>query len=245
MKPSLLLFSFFTLSLLFTSGLQAQEGMVLIPAAGGQPAFYLDKTEVTQGPYQTFQEQTIYRRTPEFAAKKVHGPDYPVRLSTWFHAAHFCSWAGKRLPTVEEWNRAAGKGKRVYPWGDEKLDSTRANFCDINCVTPWHDILQDDTFERYSKAGSFPAGATPEGILDMAGNLWEWTSTIAKTGKSLDWKGENYENAELDYFMVIKGGSYGSKPTQLKNEDSAESPINFRSSHVGFRCAKDVEVKGK
>ena len=109
--------------------------MVLIPASKSQPAFYMDITEVTQGPYQTFQEQTIFRRTPEFAKKKVHGPNYPVRLATWLHAQHFCNWSGKRLPTEEEWDRAAGTGKRVYPWGDEKLDPTRANFCDINCVS--------------------------------------------------------------------------------------------------------------
>ena len=243
MKTTFYLLSFFFSLSLFAPSLSAEEGMVLIPAAKGQPAFYMDITEVTQGPYQTFQEQTIYRRTPQFAKKKVHGPTYPVRLATWLHAQHYCHWAGKRLPTLEEWERAAGKGKRVYPWGNEKLDPTRANFCDINCVTPWRDLLQDDKFERYAKAGTFPAGATPEGVLDMAGNLWEWTATIAKTGKSLGWKGENYENSELEYFMVIKGGSYGSKPSQLKNDDSAESPINFRSSQVGFRCAKDLETK--
>ena len=107
--------------------------------------------------------------TPEDWAKQVEFPNRPVVGVSWFEAMAYCAWAGCRLPTEAEWERAArGSDGRRFPWGSEPADASRLNYArNVGRPTP---------------VGVYPLGATPEGVHDLAGNVWEWC---------LDWFGKD------------------------------------------------------
>ena len=147
------------------------------------------------------------------AAPPPHLPapgDHPVTFVDWFDAAAFCAWAGGRLPTEAEWEKAArGTDGRIYPWGDEE-DASRAAI--------GSGLKRGST----SPVGSRPAGASPYGLHDMAGNVWEWTST-------------GYAVNE----RVLRGGSYASPGLAwARCAMRSHSRPQRRQAHIGFRVAK-------
>lgn len=198
--------------------------------------FYIDRYEVTNLQYQAFIEQTRRRAPAHFVGRRPPPgkADHPVVFVSWFDARDYCAWAGKRLPTEQEWEKAArGADGRTYPWGED-FDVTRAN-------TPvrWQALgIKGDT----APVGAFPGGVSPHGLEDMSGNVWEWTSSWYRAYPGNQRESENYG----EIYKVLKGGSWWdcsfykcgiSAPVYNRSFFNAR----VKNDTFGFRCAKDGE----
>ncbi len=164
-------------------------------------------------------------RHPAGPKSSVEGlADHPVVQVSQADATAFCVFHGLRLPGDAEWEYAArGSDRRRYPWGDEaprQADPRRANFGTVTCCAP----DASDGFERTAPAGRFPTGASPFGLLDMAGNVWEWTADLHPTepGK-----------------VALRGGGWGNNPYCLRVSYRHANPPDIGLDMVGFRCAGD------
>jgi len=241
----------------------ALEGMVLIPAGefvmgtdaqGANPdqrpahkvyldAFYMDQHEVTNAQFEEFilgggyenkkfwtregwdfiQKNKI-RAPLRYRQNKVSTePDHPVIGVSWYEAVAYATWAGKRLPTEAEWEKAArGTDQRIYPWGNQ-MDFSKLNY-----------------FPHVTKVfavGSFTQSATPYGLMDMAGSVWEWTA---------DWYDENYythsprknpTGPDLGKYRVLRGGGWDSIRLQLQCTYRHYEKEDRQTYSIGFRCA--------
>ncbi len=228
---------------------KAPKDMVLVPAGEfimgsndwwpkSQPAhkrylkaFYIDKYEVTNRRYKAFVDATGHPPPPHWRGGRIPPgkEDHPVVYVSWYDAVAFCRWEGKRLPTEAEWEKAArGTDGRTFPWGN-KFSPYKAN-------TP--QLGTGDTM----KVGSFEDGKSPYGVYDMAGNVFEWTSSWFKPHPGNTHPDENYG----EKYKVLKGGSWYDC-TYYKCGISAPSYNrifflpNTRNNNFGFRCAKDAD----
>jgi len=196
--------------------------------------FLIDKYEVTNLQYQRFIEATG-RHSPQHFQNRTFPQgkiDHPVTYVSWYDAKAYCEWAGKRLPSDAEWEKAArGTDGRTFPWGDE-FDVNNAN-------TParWQSLSQEgDT----TPVGAFPSGVSPYGLHDMAGNVWEWTDSWYRQYPGNTHPSENYG----EHYKTLKGGSWWDCSFY---QCGLSAPVYNRSffdrqtknSSFGFRCAKD------
>jgi len=141
--------------------------------------FRIGKYPVTVGQYETFVEEgTAPNREPANWPEQQDHPNWPVVGVTWHQAVAYGEWAGGRLPTEKEWERAArGPHCTKYPWGDDNIDPSRANYDESKVGHP-------------TPVGLYPSGASAEGALDMVGNVWEWTSSHYSEGSgTYVWRG--------------------------------------------------------
>ena len=199
------------------------------------PAYYIDKYEATNLQYKKFNDATN-RRSPSHFINRTYPKgkaDHPVTFVSWYDAKAYCEWAGKRLPTDAEWEKAArGTDARIFPWGNE-FDDNKAN-------TPlrWEALKRDgDT----TPVGSFPGGVSPYGLYDMSGNVWEWTASWYLPYPGNKRKTENYG----EKYKVLKGGSWWDCSfykcgISAPSYNRAFFLPSTRTKSFGFRCAKDA-----
>jgi gamma-glutamyl hercynylcysteine S-oxide synthase len=193
--------------------------------------FYIDKTEVTNLDYKKFMDATGHSPPNSWqnGQMKEGAELFPVTGVTWNDANEYAKWAGKRLPTEEEWEVAArAQNATVFPWGDE-ADETRMN-------------IGATGVKAAVKVGSYPAGASPFGILDMSGNVWEWTGSEAQPYPgSVEKSPQETLKTPLkpdEKLYVIRGGSYLDKK-ELCTATYRNWVVNVtRDATLGFRCAK-------
>ena len=157
------------------------------------------------------------------ASDRIGLDDHPVVQVSWQDARAFCRHHGLRLPSEEEWEFAArGTDGRIFPWGAEAPDeggARRANYGTDECCA----ADMTDGYHETAPVGSYPAGVSPFGLHDMAGNVWEWTATPdGDSGK-----------------YVIRGGGWGNNPFCLRVSYRHRNPPDIGLDMVGFRCAGD------
>jgi formylglycine-generating enzyme required for sulfatase activity len=193
--------------------------------------FYIAKTPVTNKEYHPFVRQTGHPTPPHWIGGEIPSKkeDHPVTNVSWDSAQEFCRWAGVRLLTEAEWEKAARgvrpENARVYPWGDKPSDKPRANYgqnVKTNSTTP---------------VDHFPNGASPYGALDMAGNVWEWTSSVLADYPYRDDDGR--EDVQSRDHRVLRGGSfYSPSASYIRCASRSSSYPQRQRDHIGFRVAK-------
>jgi sulfatase modifying factor 1 len=207
-------------------------------------AFYIGQYEVTNRQYQAFVKATGHRLPVNCCEIKYNLwqgnalPDgiseLPVINVSWDDAAAYCKWAGGRLPTEAEWEKAArGTDGRVYPWGNDPVTGNLTNY-GIEHVTYWSGP------STLAKKDQYDFGKSPYGAYEMAGNVWEWVQ---------DWYGESYYKTSPDKNppgpaegegRVLRGGSWRDAPDKLRSANRNKHPQDERRTYIGIRCAKDA-----
>ncbi len=195
-------------------------------------AYWIDQTEVTNGMYnrcvqagacQPPGERGSRTRTTYFADPAFEL--FPVIDVSWEDAADYCSWAGRRLPSEAEWEKAArGTDGRLYPWGNSQPGIRLANF----------DNILGDT----EQTGVHPAGASPFGILDMAGNVSEWVADWFQANTYLESLYKNPIGPTSGEFRLIRGGSWFHSARSLRVSSRLWNYPDLQADTLGFRCAK-------
>jgi iron(II)-dependent oxidoreductase len=211
------------------------------------PAYKISKYPVTNAQYMRFVSDAGHRPPLNWNEGKVKKEElvHPVTMVSWYDAKAYCAWRGGRLPTEAEWEKASrGTDGRRWPWGNQ---------------------MQVDNLNTYYNVGSttdvthYPGGASPYGVLDMAGNVSEWTADEFLPYKGSDAPKELFQakigvaNSPIDKalkvvdmvpvngrYVVMRGGSWKSDPFSTASYHRNYSFPNYASDFYGFRCAQDV-----
>ncbi len=198
-------------------------------------SFFMDLKEVTQGEYERFVKMTKKGKpfVPVFEEdiSNIQRPDLPAMGMSWIDAAAYCLWAGKRLPTEAEWEKAArGERKRRYAWGDD-FEIGRANLEGA-----------DDGYRYLAPPGSFESGRSPYGLYDMTGNVAEW---VADSYEEDYYQKSPYRDPlgpkEEGEHKVIRGGSWRESALGARVAKRFQAKQWKPSSTIGIRCAKDAD----
>lgn len=209
----------------FTAGAVEQDRWATrkeAPRPASTPDFTIDRYPVTNAQYRMYLEDTNAELFPEYWDNpRFNQPDQPVIGVSYDDAVRFASWLSaqlgvvKRLPSEDEWEKAARGGRKViYPWGDESpTEGVRANY------------NGNGRFGSTSPVGSFEAGRNAYGLFDMAGNVWQWTSTPRAAGTGS---------------LIVKGGSWLDGPTDLRISNRREVDPAQGYVDVGFRLVREV-----
>lgn len=182
------------------------------------PSFYMDKYEVTTKRYLAFRQATGRKESYKVNELiQASDADRPIIGVDWQDAGDYCRYYGKRLPTEEEWEKAArGTDGRIYPWGDDEPTRDLAGY-------DWDKKQRWQGYDSLSPVGAHEAGKSPYGIYDLAGGVIEWTSS-------------DYERET----KVIRGGSWVSHPSALRSAHRRGVSATYRLNALGFRCAQDA-----
>jgi len=178
------------------------------------PSYYIDKFEITNQQYAKFLEETDYPREPRYWLNRLYNqPNQPVVGVTWPDAEAYAKWAGKRLPSEEEWEKAArGTDGRIWPWGNKPTGKNYNGRVSGNLMPV--------------AVGSYPRGASPYGVMDMAGNVYEMTTGYwGEGGKAI--RGGSYLN----------GGAYTRTTFRWATSEERNGV-----EYLGFRCVMDTTM---
>ncbi|TLY23164.1 MAG: hypothetical protein E6K66_07430 [Nitrospirae bacterium] len=193
--------------------------------------FYLDTFEVTNGRFAKFVAAIQSEPPWGFADQEtpVVQAERPVRWVNWLEATGYCLWAGKRLPSEAEWEKAArGTDGRTYPWGNEPPTAAHAVF----------GLKEGD--ETVSPIGNRDAGSSPYGVHDLAGNLYEWVTDWYDDAFYTQPAASNPRGPVEGTTKVQRGGSYINSPYRLRSAFRTKGDPTEHDPHVGFRCAQDA-----
>ncbi|MEO8791917.1 MAG: formylglycine-generating enzyme family protein [Chthoniobacteraceae bacterium] len=196
--------------------------------------YYIARLPVTNAQYELFDPSHAAKRAPW--ANDMH----PVIYVSWNDAMAFCAWLGKRegktcrLPTEAEWEFSArGDDGRIFPWGSWSAVGHFANLADVRTNFPWRDPSIDDGFAETAPVGSFPRGASPFGIEDLAGNVFEWCLDGYEP-----YKGKEVANpraSDRGRQKVYRGGSWKSRMSSLRATARAFNEPGYLGNDIGFR----------
>jgi formylglycine-generating enzyme required for sulfatase activity len=211
--------------------------------------YYIDRAEVTNALWSACVEAGACSPpdpTTDYLGDAYYGTDafaaYPVINISWFDADAYCRWRGARLPTEAEWEMAArwdpASGVTLdYPW-DNVFDPERLNYCDSSCALGNGDPAHDDGWPQAAPVGSFPLGASPLGLVDMAGNVAEWVADWYSATYYEVSPAQNPTGPESGTERVVRGAAWG-----VANPDSFRSTVrvrfkpDLRGPGIGVRCA--------
>jgi formylglycine-generating enzyme required for sulfatase activity len=196
-------------------------------------AFYMDVHEVTNAQYKAFMDTTKHPAPRYLNDSNFNAPNQPVVGVSWYDAATYCQWAGKRLPTEAEWEKAARGGLvgARYPWGDEEPEQARVSY-NPNAANP-------------ALVGSYPPNGY--GLYDMAGNVWEWcldeyqADFYAKSAKENPFPEGDIDSVinnftSITVGRVLRGGSWVNDNLRVAARHRFNPSFTF--NFVGFRCAR-------
>ena len=229
-------------------------------------SYWIDKTEASNAMFAAFVEESGYVTDAEKAGwgyvwtedgrKEMEGAywmnprgpgssidgieDHPVMLVSWNDAAAYCEWAGRRLPTEAEWEKAArGIDGRFYPWGNE-WDSSLANADDeevFDETTVKCSPAGCDGFDITAPVDTYVNGASPYGVLSMAGNLLEWNADYYMDFYYKEAPSDNPRGPAEGDRHVLRGGSWFNDEWSLRTTRRYGQEPDYRSDKLGFRCA--------
>jgi formylglycine-generating enzyme required for sulfatase activity len=185
-------------------------------------AFWIMQTEVTNAQYAKCVDAGACSAPDNSRWQDAAYADHPVTDVDWNQATEYAAWVGGRLPTEAEWEKAArGTDGRTYAWGEEQPDQSLANCCGfVNDTTP---------------VGSYPAGASTYGALDMAGNVWEWTADWYDSGYYSRSPVQNPTGPSSGDYRVLRGGGYWGEAAVVRVANRVRFYPGFRNWAGGFR----------
>ena len=202
--------------------------------------FYISRCLVTNADYEQFDRAHKSKRA------SAAGDRHPVVYVSYIEAVKFCQWLSTRerrryrLPTEAEWEYAAkGNDQRKFPWGNYEGRGDLANFADKNTVFAWSDREIDDGYAESSPVGAFPLGASPFGVEDLAGNVWEWCLDyyeLYRPGPKVNPRG-----ATSGTKRVQRGGSWKSRFNSLRTTVRSSNVPGFHCNDLGFRIVCECD----
>ena len=224
-------------------------------------AFYIDKYEVTLGQYNQFVRATNYRPLPDWVYRYSSTDAHPVVGVSWHDARAYAKWAGKRLPTEAEWEKAARGGliQKNHAWGDAAVDGTQCNFADKQLRIIWNrerepddnwaDENLDDSYAYTAPIGSYPPNRY--GLYDMVGNVWEWcfdaydenfyaNSTYQNPIAEILIRDGANNIVAINKLRVIRGTSWYDGPMSVWIASRLGQSPEGQVTSVGFRCVQSV-----